>query len=151
MGLGLWIAYFVCAALGGLASSFINNKGVWVRWRWEDQQKTRYILGPITDITAGMAAAVGVLWTMTPQTIFQLLGMGAVSGYGGSSILQALVNKLIADVSEKEKEKITKEKEEVTKIKEELMKWRSEVENRERQLDKDKAMLEIIGMIKKVK
>jgi len=98
-----------------------------------------------------MAAAVGVLWTMTPQTIFQLLGMGAVSGYGGSSILQALVNKLIADVSEKEKEKITKEKEEVTKIKEELMKWRSEVENRERQLDKDKAMLEIIGMIKKVK
>lgn len=152
MDVWVWIAYLGCAILGGAASSFINNKGVWVRWRWEDNDtKERFILGPITDITAGIAAAMGVLWTMTPQTSFQLLGVGTVAGYGGSSILQALVNRLIADVSEKEREKIAKEKDAIAKEKEELAKWRKEIENDEAQLSNQKARLMIIDMIRKVK
>lgn len=106
----LWIAYILCAIIGGLASNLVNSKGMLTRPHWADKDKKAYSVGPVTDIIAGIAAAMGILWLMTPQTEFQLLGIGTIGGYGGSAILQALLNRLVADTAETEKGKIEVEK-----------------------------------------
>lgn len=56
-------------------------------------------MGIIADIIIGVVAAIGILWMMTPQTRFQFLGISAIGGYGGSSILRALVNRFEADAN----------------------------------------------------
>ncbi len=94
-----WIAYIIVAILGGAAGSFVNNKGLLKMWKWEEQDNKNLNLGIIADIIIGVVAAIGILWMMTPQTRFQFLGIGAIGGYGGSSILRALVNRLEADVN----------------------------------------------------
>lgn len=105
----LWAAYILCATLGGLASSLISKKGKLDGPGWHDKNQGVYNLGHLSDIIAGIAAAMALLWIMTPQTLFQLLGIGTIGGYGGSSILQALLTRLVADTSEAEKEKLEAE------------------------------------------
>jgi hypothetical protein len=95
-----WIAFFLSAIIGGAASSFVNNSGMAKMWGWEKQDKENYKLGIIADIIIGIAASIGLLWTMTPQTVYQLLGISAVGGYGGSSVLRALVNKMEGQVAQ---------------------------------------------------
>ncbi len=94
-----WIAFVVVAIIGGFASSLINNRGMVKMYRWEKLDKKNFDLGFIGDIIIGLAAAAGILWMLTPQTYFQFLGIGAIGGYGGSSILRGLLNKLEADAN----------------------------------------------------
>jgi hypothetical protein len=123
MSLPLWGYYILAAILGALASSLVINKGNFIlphmKYVPDDvvnpkRQKRLYErakdMGFTGDIIVGVAAAAAVLWSMTPQTFFQLIGIGAVAGYGGSTILQSLVNKVAADISETEKKTIALEK-----------------------------------------
>jgi len=148
----IWSAFFICAILGGLASSFFNNNKIAIMWGWEDgDKKTRYRVGFLADITVGIVAAIAVLWTMTPQTIFQFLGIGAIAGYGGSSILQALVNKLAAESSERDKDKIEKEKKEIEEMKRQLSTKLEDIKKMEQELDTKKAEIQIREIIKSAK
>lgn len=146
-----WAAYLAVALLGGLASSMVNNKGTIIRIGWGDQDKTHIRMGPITDIVAGWAAALGILWAMSPQTLFQLIGMGAIAGYGGSAVLQALLNRLLADVSEKEKDKLELEKNATDIERKKLESERAEIVEKEKKLDKDKALINIMQKIAEAK
>lgn len=146
-----WVWYFAAALLGGLASSLINNKGTIVRVGWTDAEKTRYRVGIITDVVAGFAAAMGILWMMTPQTDFQLIGIGAVSGYGGSAILQAMLNRLMADVSEKEKDQLKTEKTALEHDNNRLESDIDEIIEKEKELDKNKVLMNIMEKIARAK
>jgi hypothetical protein len=121
----MWIYYLLAAALGALASSLVVKKGnlIWPHGKKVPEEpessgntnnppKSQNIIyekaeamGFTGDIIVGLAAAIAILWTMTPQSLFQLIGIGAVAGYGGSTILQSLVNKIKADTSDTEMEK----------------------------------------------
>ena len=149
-----WILYLVAALIGGLASSLINNKGAIERMGWDDpdpQKRKQLKLGLIADLAAGIAASLGILWMMTPQTFFQLIGIGAVAGYGGSAILQALVNRLAADVSRTEKEKAENERDSLEDIKKQLDEKTTKIAQAEKDLDKKKAEISIIEKIAEVK
>jgi hypothetical protein len=95
----LWFGYLFCALIGGLASSFANNSGGWLKFH---SKGDTVVLGPISDVAIGWAAALGILWAMNPQTLFQLLGMATIAGYGGSSVLRSLVNSLNAATSRRD-------------------------------------------------
>jgi hypothetical protein len=97
-----WVFFLLAAIIGSMASSLTNNNGSAIICGWESGNPRKYCLGIIADIIIGIAAAIGVLWTLTPQTLFQLIGIGTVAGYGGSSVLRALVNKLDAQSSKEE-------------------------------------------------
>jgi len=108
-----WVWFVVVALIGGFASSLINNKRSIDRMGWDnpDPLKRKHLnIGLIADLVSGLAAALAILWMMTPQTFFQLIGIGTVAGYGGSAVLQALVNRLTIDVSNAEKATLTNEK-----------------------------------------
>lgn len=97
-----WIFYILIATLGAMASSLVVNKGKFIMPQLpksESNDKVQ-IMGFTGDIIVGIAAAFAVWWATTPQTLFQVIGIAAVAGYGGSTILQSLVNKLKADTSE---------------------------------------------------
>ena len=105
-----WIGFFIAAILGGIASSFVNNSGMVKMWGWEmDGDTKKFNMGIIADIIIGLTAAFGILGTIIPQTIFQFLSMGAIGGYGGSSILRSLVNKVAVDGATKENNLIKNE------------------------------------------
>lgn len=104
-----WVFFLLAAIIGSIASSVTNNNGNAIICGWEsgnpkeeEGNPRKYNLGIIADIIIGIAAALGVLWTLTPQTLFQLIGIGTVAGYGGSSVLRALVNKLDAQLAKEE-------------------------------------------------
>jgi hypothetical protein len=107
-----WVFFLLAAIIGSIASSVTNNNGNAIICGWEsgnpkeeEGNPRKYNLGIIADIIIGIAAALGVLWTLTPQTLFQLIGIGTVAGYGGSSVLRALVNKLDAQSSQEQAKK----------------------------------------------
>lgn len=100
-----WVFFLLAAIIGSMASSLTNNNGSAIICGWESGNPRKYCLGIIADIIIGIAAAIGVLWTLTPQTLFQLIGIGTVAGYGGSSVLRALVNKLDAQSSQEQAKK----------------------------------------------
>lgn len=154
MDITRWILYLVAALIGGLASSLVNNKGAIKRMGWDDpdpQKRKQLEMGLIADLASGVAAALGILWMMTPQTFFQLIGIGAVAGYGGSAILQALVNRLAADVSKTEKEKVENEKKSLEDAKKQLDEKTTKIAQAEKDLDKKKAEISIIEKIAEVK
>lgn len=127
----VWLAFLGCAVLGGLASSFVNNNKTALMWGWTDgSKKSKYRMGILADIIVGVAAAIGILWTMTPQTLLQLLGMGAVAGFGGSSVLQALLNRLAAETSEMEKEQVSTKLEKIRDAEKEIERQRARIELR---------------------
>lgn len=146
MSLPMWGIYFLAAIIGAVANSLVTNKGslIWPHREYlpdelpgvEDKNKSRKQGSPVYekardmgftgDILVGLAAATAILWTMTPQTFFQLIGIGAVAGYGGSTILQSLLNKVNADISETEKGKLEGEIE-LEKLKIELEKEKAEL------------------------
>lgn len=150
--LKVWVAFIGCAILGGLASSLINNNKIALMPGWDDiDKKTKYRMGFLSDVTLGMAAAIGILWTMTPQTLFQLLGIGVVAGYGGSSILQALVNRLATETVAAERDKIEKEKQLIEKEKQQIESKLETIKNKEEDLDKKKAEIQIMKLIQMAK
>lgn len=102
-----WALFLLAAIIGSTASSLTNNSGKATMCGWEGGKPNeengnpgKYCLGIIADILIGIAAALGILWTLIPQTTLQLIGIGTVAGYGGSSILRALTNKLDAQLSQ---------------------------------------------------
>lgn len=102
-----WVFFIIATIIGSIASSLINNNGKALMCGWENGISTgvngepgKYCLGIIADIIIGFAAALGILYTLTPQTALQLIGIGTLAGYGGSSTLRALTNKLEAQVSQ---------------------------------------------------
>jgi hypothetical protein len=141
-----WIIYLVVAMIGGLASNLINSKGTMKRICLGEDKKC-IEMGPLPDIIAGIAASLGILWAMTPQTLMQLIGMGAIAGYGGSAILQALVNRLVADVSQKEKETLSEINNNLKKTTQELEEKNLAIVQKEKQLDSDKALVSIMEKI----
>ncbi|MBU3966262.1 MAG: hypothetical protein KKG76_02635 [Euryarchaeota archaeon] len=94
-----WITFFSAAIIGGMASSFVNNSGRFKMWGLENKDKKYYNMGIMADIIIGVAASLAILSTMMPQTYYQFLGIGAIGGYGGSTILRALVNKVEANAN----------------------------------------------------
>jgi hypothetical protein len=146
-----WVIYLSVAAVGGFASSLINNKGAITRIGWDGRDKTRIRMGVVTDIVVAFAAALAILWIMTRQTPFQLIGIGAVAGYGGSAVLQALLNRIVADISKEEKDKVEAEKKTIEAEKKELEKERDEIVEREKSLDKSKALISIMERIAETK
>ena len=94
-----WPAFFLAAIIGGMASSFVNNGGKFKIWGRENKDEKNYNMGIMADIIIGVAASIAILSTITPQTYFQFLGMGAIGGYGGSTILRALVNNVEANAN----------------------------------------------------
>lgn len=132
MDWAVWMIFLGCAILGGLASSFVNNNKTALMWGWVDgNRKSGYRMGILADIIVGLAAAIGILWTMTPQTTLQLFGMGAVAGFGGSSVLAALLNRLAAETSEKEKEQVSSKLEKIRKNEKELDRQKAQIELRQ--------------------
>lgn len=109
----LWGAYLLCAIIGGLASSCINNEGELMTPHKKGDDNRTYLLGALSDVIVGFAAAIGILWAINPQTTFQLLGMGAISGYGGSSILRGLLNRIVAQEFKEEVDSEVKRKNEI--------------------------------------
>lgn len=113
-----WILFIFAAVIGSTASSLINNSGKVIMCGWEGGNPRgnggnpgKYCMGIISDIIIGIAAALSILWTLTPQNFLQLIGLGAVAGYGGSSVLRALANKLEAQFAQQEADKSRKEAE----------------------------------------
>lgn len=111
-----WALFLLAAITGSIASSLTNNNGKAIMCGWEggnskeeNGNPSKYCLGIIADILIGIAAALGILWTLTPQTVFQLIGIGTIAGYGGSSILRALTNKLDAHLSQQKAYEFEKE------------------------------------------
>ena len=110
-----WVFYVIIAAVGALASSLVVNKGKFVIPQLrnvlkKDEGNTQTLtqktqdMGFTGDVIVGVAAALAVWWAITPQTLFQVIGIAAVAGYGGSTILQSLVNKLNAATSGEKQE-----------------------------------------------
>ena len=113
-----WVLFVIAAITGGTASSLINNSGKVLMCGWqggnpsgEEGNPGKYCMGIISDIIIGIAAALAILWTLTPQNPLQLIGLGAVAGYGGSSVLRAMVNKLEGEHAQQEADKSRKEAE----------------------------------------
>ncbi len=141
-----WVLFLLAALIGGFASSLINNKGAIERMGWDnpDPLKRKQLkIGLIADLASGLAAALAILWTMTPQTFFQLIGIGAVAGYGGSAVLQALVNRLTADVSQAQKDTLEKANEKL----EESKKMLDTIKESQKELEKKKAEISIAEKI----
>lgn len=107
-----WIFFIFAAIIGSIASSLINHNGNIKMCGWkggnrngEEGNPGEYCMGIMSDIIIGNAAALSILSTLTPQNFFQLIGLGAVAGYGGSSVLRALVNKVDAQFARQEANK----------------------------------------------
>lgn len=141
-----WAIFLVVAMVGGFASNLINGKGIMKRVCLGEDKKS-IDMGPIPDIIAGIAASLGILWAMTPQTLMQLIGMAAIAGYGGSAILQALVNRLVADVAQKEKETLSAINSNLEIAKKQLEEKNLAIIEKEKQLDSDKALVSIMETI----
>lgn len=99
MTTNLWVFYMLAAVIGGLANSLVSNAGGWLKVY---STKEAVILGPLSDVIIGIGAGMGILWALAPQTTFQLIGIGAIAGFGGSSILRSLVNRI--EVGRREEE-----------------------------------------------
>lgn len=97
----LWALVILIAAGGGLSSHFINQESRLQIPRRDPEDTRKIVLGPIADITVGIVAAIASLWFFNPQTEYQLFGMTAIASYGGGSILQAFVNRMMAGIAEK--------------------------------------------------
>jgi len=98
----LWALVILIAAGGGLSSHFINQESRLQIPKRDPNDTRKIVLGPIADITVGIVAAIASLWFFNPQTEYQLFGMTAIASYGGGSILQAFVNRMIAGIAEKQ-------------------------------------------------
>jgi hypothetical protein len=145
-----WVIFILTALIGSFASSLINNKGAIERMGWDSpkrEDRKQLKIGLIADLAAGLAAALAILWTMTPQTFFQLIGIAAVAGYGGSAVLQALVNRLTADVSSAEKKTIEAEKNKLEEDKKVLVAEKAKIQDAEASLVTKKAEMSIIDKI----
>lgn len=157
MGWETWLSYIAVVILGAFASSLVLNKGslVWPRWKSSpditsiqeekaaeqvtsqsmDKPKIKMPriqlgdIGFLGDVIVGLAAGMAVLWTLNPQTLFQLIGYGAIAGYGGSTILQTLVTKITATSSQKESEKLSASNEAQAKAYQKIQEKQAELTN----------------------
>ena len=111
-----WVLFLLAAIIGSTASSLTNNSGNFIMCGRDNENSgepqgssRKFYMGTLADIIIGLAAALAILWTLTPQTFLQLIGIGTVAGYGGSSVLRALVNKIDAQISQQEAQESKKE------------------------------------------
>ncbi len=124
----LWALVILIAVGGGLSSHFINLESRLQIPKRDPDDARKIVLGPIADVTVGIVAAIASLWFFNPQTEYQLFGMTAIASYGGGSILQAFVNRMLAGIEEKKAAALTNTLDKLKKTEDELAALKSKEE-----------------------